>query len=303
MKSIKKNFGYVLKSIEKDKTLTKKLSNLKGKTFIISGASRGIGLNIAEKLVKNEANVVITGKTIKPNPKLEGTLLTAQNHLKQFCKENKVLSVRCDIRNNDDINNAVYDTVNKFGSIDGVVLNASALCLNNSFSVTKKEIDLMNQVNINGTFLFGQKCLQYMKYGKNKKNHILVISPPINMLYNDNWWKNHLYYSMSKFNMSLMAKFWNIEFDNIGVNTLWPRTTINTAPIKNILGGDDMISISRRSDIMGDAASYILASDPNKCNGKNFIDDEVLVSVDVDVEQYRVDPEKNEKDLMPDFFC
>ena len=303
MKSIKQNFGFVLKSIEKDRNLTKNLTNLKGKTFIISGATRGIGLNIAEKLVKNEANVVITGKTVTPHPKLEGTLLTAQNYLKQFCKENKVLGLRCDIRNSNDINNAVYDTINEFGSIDGVVLNASALCLNNTFSVTKKEIDLMNQVNINGTFLFGQKCLQYMKYGKNKNGHVLVISPPINMLYNDNWWKNHFYYSMSKFNMSLMAKFWNSEFDNIGVNTLWPRTTINTAPVKNILGGDDMVSISRTSDIMGDAASYILASDPNKCTGKNFIDDEVLVSVDVDVEQYKVDPEKNEKDLMPDFFC
>lgn len=303
MKSIKQNFGYVLKSIEKDKTLTKKLSKLKGKTFIISGASRGIGLNIAEKLVKSEANVVITGKTVKPNPKLEGTLFTAEKYLKSFCKENKVLSVVCDVRSNNDINNAVHETINKFGSIDGVVLNASALCLKDTFSVTKKEIDLMNEININGTFLFGQKCIQYMKYGKNKNGHILVISPPINMLYNDNWWKNHLYYSMSKFNMSLMAKFWNSEFDNIGVNTLWPRTTINTAPVRNILGGEDMISISRTVDIMGDAANHILASDPKKCNGKNFIDDEVLLSVGIDVEQYRVDPEKNEKDLMPDFFC
>ena len=303
MKSIKQNFGFVLKSIEKDKNLTKDLTNLKGKTFIISGASRGIGLDIAKKLVKNEANVVITGKTVQHNPKLEGTIFTAEKYLKRYCRENKVLGIQCDIRKHNEINNAVYDTINKFGSIDGVVLNASALCLKDTFSVTKKEVDLMNQVNINGTFLFGQKCMQYMKYGNNKNGHVLVISPPINMLYNDNWWKNHLYYSMSKFNMSLMAKFWNSEFENIGVNTLWPRTTINTAPVKNILGGDDMINISRKTDIMGDAASYILASDPEKCNGKNFIDDEVLVSVDVDVEQYRVNPEKNEKDLMPDFFC
>jgi citronellol/citronellal dehydrogenase len=103
--------------------------------------------------------------------------------------------------------------------------------------------------------------------------------------------------------MSLMAKFWNKEFKNIGVNTLWPRTTINTAPVRNILGGEEMINISRKTDIMGDAAYYILRSDPTICNGKNFIDDEVLVSLDIDIENYRVDPYAKEKDLMPDFFC
>jgi citronellol/citronellal dehydrogenase len=103
--------------------------------------------------------------------------------------------------------------------------------------------------------------------------------------------------------MSMMAKYWNKEFPNIGVNTLWPRTTINTAPVQNILGGKEMVNISRTTDIMGDAARHILMSDPMKCNGKNFIDDEVLASMDKDVEQYRVNPDINEKDLMPDFFC
>ena len=123
------------------------------------------------------------------------------------------------------------------------------------------------------------------------------------MLYDDTWWVNHLYYSMSKFNMTLMAKYWNKEFPNIGVNTLWPRTTINTAPVKNLLGGEEMMNISRRTDIMGDAAKYILSSDPLKCTGKNFIDDEVLASLDIDIEQYRVNSDIKEKDLMPDFFC
>ena len=138
---------------------------------------------------------------------------------------------------------------------------------------------------------------------KNKEGHMLMIAPPIDMLYTDEWWTNHMYYSMSKFNMSLMAKFWNKEFLNIGVNTLWPRTTINTAPVKNLLGGEKMISISRTADIMGDAAYHILAADPMKCNGENFIDDEVLASLDIDVENYRVNPDLKEKDLMPDFFC
>jgi len=132
---------------------------------------------------------------------------------------------------------------------------------------------------------------------------MLIISPPLDMLYNDHWWVNHFYYSMSKFNMSMMAKYWNKEFSNIAVNTLWPRTTINTAPVQNILGGKEMVDISRTTDIMGDAARYILMSDPMKCNGKNFIDDEVLASMNIDVEQYRVNDYIKEKDLMPDFFC
>ena len=132
---------------------------------------------------------------------------------------------------------------------------------------------------------------------------MLIIAPPLEMLYTDDWWVNHLYYSISKFNMTLMAKYWNKEFPNVGVNTLWPRTTINTAPVKNLLGGEKMMNISRRTDIMGDAAKHILASDIAKCSGKNYIDDEVLASLDIDVEQYRVNEGVKEKDLMPDFFC
>ena len=115
------------------------------------------------------------------------------------------------------------ETEDVFGKVDGIVLNASALCLNNTLNQTEKEIELMSSVNINGTYLLGQRFLQRMK---NRKGHILIIAPPIDMLYTDDWWTNHLYYSMSKFNMSLMAKFWNKEFPNIAVNTLWPRTCL-----------------------------------------------------------------------------
>lgn len=279
-----------------------KFENLTGKTYIVSGASRGIGFNIAKKLVQNGANVTIIGKTQTPHPKLEGTIYSALEELENISNnKNTVLAFPCDIRKPIEVDITINETLKMNGKIDGVILNASALCLNDTLHQTEKEVELMSNVNINGTYLFGQKCLQHMH--KNKEGQMLMIAPPIDMLYTDDWWTNHIYYSMSKFNMSLMAKFWNKEFSNIGVNTLWPRTTINTAPVKNLLGGDEMVNISRTTDIMGDAAYHILAADPMICNGKNFIDDEVLASLDIDVEKYRVNPDLKEKDLMPDFFC
>jgi len=299
---MKRKYAFVLKSIKKLQTLSPKCPNLIGKTYIVSGSSRGIGYNIAKKLVQNGANVTIVGKTKTPHPKLEGTIYSALEELNKLAKDgNTVLGIPCDIRSPTEIDSVVQETISVNGGIDGVVLNASALCLNNTLNQTRKEVELMSNVNINGTYMFGQKCIQHMH--KNKYGHMLVISPPLDMLYTDDWWVNHMYYSMSKFNMSLMAKFWNKEFPNIGVNTLWPRTTINTAPVQNLLGGDEMVNISRTTDIMGDAAYHILAADPMICNGNNYIDDEVLVSLGIDVEKYRVNPHIKETDLMPDFFC
>ena len=300
MQSIKSKYAYVLKSIKKNKNLKPKYENLKGKTYIVSGGTRGIGYNIAKKLAIKGANVTIIGKTEIPHPKLEGTIYSAADNICDVVQAPRCLGIPCDIRDETQIESAIGETVGTFGSINGVVLNASALCLNNTINQKVKEIELMNSVNINGTFLFGKKCLERMhKY----EGHMLIIAPPIDMLYDDDWWTNHLYYSMSKFNMSLMAKYWNKEFEKIAVNTLWPRTTINTAPVRNILGGDEMVNISRTADIMGDAAQSIFTSDPLKCNGFNFIDDEVLASLDIDVEKYRVNKDVKEKDLMPDFFC
>ena len=159
----------------------------------------------------------------------------------------------------------------------------------------------MSGVNINGTFRVGQRCLEHIQ--NSDHGSILLISPPIVMLYEDDWWTNHLYYSMSKFNMSLMSKFWDKEFTNVGVNTLWPRTTLNTAPVRNILGGDAMAQISRTPDIMGEAAKHIICADPKICTGKNLIDDEVLSSLDIPLEQYKVNKDLPDKELMPDFFC
>ncbi len=298
MASLKQGYAFVLKSIKKDKTLKPVVESLKDKTYIVSGSTRGVGLSIATKLAGQGANVVITGRTVEPHPKLEGTLTSAKDYIIETTKNNNCLALPCDIRKEQDISYAIQRTLYNFNSIDGVVLNASALSLKNTLQQTKKEVELMSSININGTYLFGQAVLKHMPAG-----HMVIVAPPIEMLYTDDWWVNHMYYSMSKFNMSLMAKFWNKEFPEVGVNTLWPRTTLDTAPVRNILGGHEMVNISRTPDIMGDAAMHIFKTDPMKCNGNNYIDDEVLASLDIDVEQYRINKDINEKDLMPDFFC
>jgi citronellol/citronellal dehydrogenase len=302
MNAIKNKYTYVLKSIKKHKFLKPKLTDLSGKTYVISGGSRGIGLSIGKHLASLGANIALLGKTNEPHPKLEGTIHTACNEVLMAGNENsKALGLVCDIRDPKSIDSAVNSIVKEFGSIDGAVLNASALCLNPTLKQTDKEVDLMTGVNINGTFRVGQRCLEHI----NKSDHgsILLISPPIEMLYEDDWWVNHLYYSMSKFNMSLIGKFWDKEFPNVGVNTLWPRTTLNTAPVRNILGGDAMAQISRSPDIMGEAAKHIICADPEVCTGKNLIDDEVLSSLDIPLEQYKVNKDLPDKELMPDFFC
>ena len=302
MKMGKQNYAYVLKSIKKDKTLQPLWNSLANKSFIVSGGTRGVGFEIAKNLAMSGANVTIVGKTVSKHPKLERTIYSAAEEICDITQKPNCMAVPCDVRVSNQIDVAIEETKDVFGKgLYGAVLNASALCLNNTLNQTEKEVDLMSQVNINGTYLFGQKCLREMK--DNERGHLILIAPPIEMLYTDEWWVNHLYYSMSKFNMSLMARYWGKEFKNIGVNTLWPRTTLNTAPVRNILGGQQMVNISRTPRIMGDAAGVIFKADPLLCNGNNYIDDEVLASVDIDVEQYRVNQKLQEKDLMPDFFC
>ena len=301
--NLKKGYGFVLKSIRKDVSLRPVVSNLQDQTFVISGATRGIGLSIGKSLSKLGANVAVLGRTKEPHAKLEGTLETARQEIQNEnpFKKGSVMSVQCDVRDYDQVNEAVDSIAKTYGHINGVVLNASALCLNPTLSQSQKEVNLMSQVNINGSFFMGQACLRHIS--KMHNGNVLVIAPPLSMLDESAWWSPHLYYSMSKFNMTLMAKTWANEFPGIGVNTLWPRTTIDTAPVRNILGGAPMVNISRKASIMGEAAKHIFLADPKKCTGKNFIDDEVCVSCDVDVEQFRVNPHVNEKDLMPDFFC
>lgn len=294
--------AFVLKSIVKNKMLIPEHTSLAGKTYIVSGGSRGIGYNIAEKLVAKGANVSILGKTVTPHKKLENTIYSAAIEINNQSFPGKCIGIPCDIRDPPQIDNAIKETMRNFNErLDGVVLNASALCLNTTLNQSLKEVNLMTDVNIKGSFLMGKKCLEYIS--KSDAGSILIIAPPLSMIDTDDWWLDHLYYSMSKFNMTLMARYWNKEFPNVGVNTLWPRTTIDTAPVRNLLGGQEMVNISRTADIMGDAAKHIFLANPKRCTGFHFIDDEVIASVDGNVEKYRVDPTITEKDLMPDFFC
>ena len=301
MSYMKSKYFFALKSMQKDLTLKPVLNNLNGRTYIISGGTRGIGFNIAKTLALSGANVTILGKTASKHPKLENTIYSAADLITNATQKPNCNGIICDIRVPQHIDFAVQETIDVFGRLDGVILNASALCLNNTLNQKEKEIELMSSVNINGTFLVGQKCLKHIQNSDHP--NVIVIAPPISMLYNNNWWTDNLYYSMSKFNMSLMAKIWDKEFPNVSVNTLWPRTTIDTAPVRNILGGSDMVNISRTPDIMGLAAKSIIMADPSICTGNNYIDDFVLGSLDIDPEQYRVNKNINEKELMPDFFC
>ena len=301
MSYMKSKYFFALKSMQKDLTLKPVLNNLNGRTYIISGGTRGIGFNIAKTLALSGANVTILGKTASNHPKLENTIYSAADLITNATQKPNCNGIICDIRVPQHIDFAVQETIDVFGRLDGVILNASALCLNNTLNQKEKEIELMSSVNINGTFLVGQKCLKHIQNSDHP--NVIVIAPPISMLYNNNWWTDNLYYSMSKFNMSLMAKIWDKEFPNVSVNTLWPRTTIDTAPVRNILGGSDMVNISRTPDIMGLAAKSIIMADPSICTGNNYIDDFVLGSLDIDPEQYRVNKNINEKELMPDFFC
>ena len=301
MNNFKNSYAFVLKSIKKDLTLKPIFSDLKNKTYVVSGATRGIGFSIAQYLAKNGANVSMIGKTVSEHPKLENTIHSAKNQIINTTNNRNIISIPCDIRDSEQIKKAVLKTKNKFLGIDGVILNASALVLNNTLNISQKEINLLTDVNIKGSFLMGRECLKHIK--SSQHGHVITISPPLGMLNNKDWWTEHFYYSMSKFNMSLMAYNWNNEFKNIGVNTLWPRTTIDTAPVRNILGGGKMVNISRKPDIMGISALSILKADPLKCTGNNYIDDEVCASLDIDTEQFKVNSKLSEKELMPDFFC
>lgn len=303
MKGFRANYGYVLQNVKKNRALVEKVKPLNDHVFVIAGGTRGIGWNIGKHLMEKGAHVALLGKTTKMHDKLENTIYTAAQKLKDTCTtEAKAIGIECDVRIPESIIESRTQVIERFGNVDGVIINASALCLNNTLNQSQKEINLMTDVNIKGSFNVGKTYLSHLQH-HSRHPHLLVIAPPLTMINNPDWWTHHFYYSMSKYNMSLMAKFWNTEFPNVGVNTLWPRTTIDTAPVRNLLGGPDMVNISRTPDIMGTAASIILSSCPELVNGYNFIDDEVCLSADVEVEQFRVNPEINEKILMPDFFC
>jgi citronellol/citronellal dehydrogenase len=273
------------------------MASLKGKTLFITGASRGIGLAIAKRAARDGANIAIAAKTVDPNPKLEGTIHSAANEVEDA--GGAALAIECDIRNEDEVQSAVAQTVERFGGIDICVNNASALSLTPIEKTELKRFDLMFAVNTRGTFLTSKTCLPHLRRAENP--HILTLSPPLDM--HAKWFSGHVAYSIAKYGMSLCVLGLSDELkkDGVAVNALWPRSTIATAAVQNILGGDKLMRMSRSPEIVADAA-YLVFSQPAKTfTGHFLIDDTFLHDVGGirDFENYRVD---KSMPLAPDFF-
>jgi citronellol/citronellal dehydrogenase len=276
--------------------MTTATGTLEGKTLFITGASRGIGLAIALSAARDGANIAIAAKTAEPHAKLEGTIYTAAEAVEEA--GGKALPIVCDIRFEDQVEAAVAKAVATFGGLDICVNNASAISLTPSTATDMKRYDLMHGINARGTFLVSRNCIPHLRKAANP--HILMISPPLDM--SVQWFAPHVAYSMAKFNMSIIALGLSGELkgDGIAVNTLWPRTTIATAAVRNLLGGDALVRRSRTPDIMGDAAHVVLTQDARTFTGRFLIDDTLLYEHGVrDFEKYRVD---KSVELAPDFF-
>ncbi len=269
--------------------------SLKGKTLFVTGASRGIGLAIALRAARDGANIAIAAKTVTPDPRLPGTIFTAAEEIEKA--GGKALPVPCDIRDEQSVEKAVADTVAKFGGIDILVNNASAISLTGTLQTPMKRFDLMNQINQRGTFMVSQKALPHLLQAANP--HVLNLSPPLD--FDVKWFANHPAYTLAKYSMSVYAWAMAAEFKGrVAFNCLWPRTGIATAAIRNVLGGDEGMKACRKPEIMADAA-YVLFNRPARdCTGNFFIDDEVLAAEGVtDFDKYAVSPGTP---LMPDFF-
>lgn len=260
---------------------------LQNKTVFITGGSRGIGKAIALRFAKEGANIVIAAKTADPHPKLEGTIYTAAQEIESLGV--KVLPLQVDIRFEDQIEQAVAKTVETFGGIDILVNNASAINLTPTEHTEPKRFDLMHGINVRGTFLMSKACIPHLK--KSSNAHILTLSPPLDM--QGKWFGPHLAYTMSKFGMSMITLGLSEELKphRIAANSLWPRTTIATAAVQNILGGDYLIKRSRKPEIVGDAALAIVTQPATICTGNFFIDEAVLQQEGInDFTAYAVDP-------------
>ena len=240
----------------------------------MSGGSRGIGLAIAKAAAAEGCNVVIAAKTAEPHPKLPGTVYTAADEI-NAAGAGKALGLLCDIRSEEQVEAAIARTVEEFGGIDICVNNASAISLTDTASTPMKRYDLMNDVNVRGTYLVSQKALPYLQQSSHA--HILNLSPPLDM--QAKWFKKHVAYTIAKYGMSLCVLGMAEEFrdQNIGVNALWPITAIDTAAVRNVIGDDEMAKQCRSPAIMADAALAILKRDPSQCSGNFFIDEEVLI--------------------------
>ena len=272
---------------------------LKGKTLFITGASRGIGLAIALRAARDGANIVIAAKTAETNPKLPGTIHSAAAEIE--AAGGHALALQTDIRDEANVLAAVEQAVARFGGIDILVNNASAISLTDTPGTPMKRFDLMHGVNARGTYLCTQACLgELIKSAQAGRNpHVLNLSPPLAM--RTHWFQHHVAYSMAKYGMSLCTLGHAGEFrrHGIGVNSLWPRTAVYTSALQMIPGVD--IGKCRKPQILADAAYLILTSDARQVSGNFFIDDALLAEHGVtDFEPYSVTP--GTKDLIPDFF-
>jgi citronellol/citronellal dehydrogenase len=257
------------------------------KTAFITGATRGIGKAIALKLAKHGANIVIAAKSVEENSKLGGTIYSAAKEIEAM--GGKALPMQVDIRDEQQIKNAVDKTVETFGGIDILINNASAIQLSGTLETEIKRYNLIQDINVKGTFMVTQACLPHLIKGNNP--HILTLSPPINL--QSKWMAPHIAYTISKFNMSMMILAWAAEFKKQGIacNALWPKTTIDTAAVRNLLGGEALAKMSRTVDIVADAAFYILNKTNLQYTGNTFIDEEVLANEGItNLDSYSVVP-------------
>jgi citronellol/citronellal dehydrogenase len=268
---------------------------LAGKTLFVTGASRGIGLAIALRAARDGANIAIAAKTAAPHPRLPGTIHTAAEEIAKA--GGRALPLEVDVRDEAAVKDAIERTARHFGGIDIVVNNASAIALTKVADTDIRRFDLMQQVNTRGTFVVSKCAIPHLEKAANP--HILVLSPPLDM--KEKWFAPHTAYTIAKFGMSMvvLGLAGELRAKGIAVNALWPRTTIATAAVKNLLGGDEIMRRSRRPDIVADAACRIFAK-PASFSGHFLIDDSFLAAEGVtDFERYRVDPAAP---LAPDFF-
>lgn len=273
--------------------------SLAGKKVFITGGSRGIGLAIAKRIAGDGAAIAIAAKTAEANPKLPGTTFTAAKEIEEA--GGSALPLICDIRDEAALENAVHQAAEKFGGIDIVINNASAINLTKTEATPAKRFDLMFDVNVRGTFLTSQAAIPHLRESaqQGRNPHILNMSPPLSM--KDKWFKNHVAYTMSKYGMSMCVLGMSAEFkrDAIAVNALWPRTAIDTAALQMIPGIDT--NFCRKPEILADAAYIILNRDAKETTGNFYVDDEVLASEGItDLDKYAVVP--GTTDFILDFF-
>ena len=271
------------------------MSSFKDRVVVISGGSRGVGLEIAKTLGKDGAKIAILAKTTEPHPKLPGTIYTAAEEIEDV--GGTALPLICDIRFEEQVDESIEKIREEFGGVDICINNASAIHLTDTVNTPMKRYDLMHNINVRGTFLLSKSCIPYLKDSENP--HILTLSPPLGI--DRKWFGRTLAYTTAKYGMTLIAHGLSEELKELGIasNTLWPRTTIDTAAIRNVVG-NEIVDGSRKPAIYADAAYAILKRDSKECTGNFFLDQDVLEEEGVtDFEQYAVKPGAT---LFSDFF-